>query len=73
MTSESAETIHIRKNDGVAVELILDEIEFRKKQEQSMMPIGLVNNLTPEQLASLVDYLNSLRSDKKNEGKKQKK
>ncbi len=71
-TSESAETIHIRKNDGVAVELILDEIEFRKKQEQSMMPIGLVNNLTPEQLASLVDYLNSLRSGKKNGSKKSK-
>ncbi len=35
-------------------------IEERRKQEQSMMPVGIVNNVTPEQLADLIAYLRSL-------------
>ena len=63
VTGESAETIAIRKNDGLPLELPQNQIEFRRKQEPSMMPEGLVNNLTPQQLADLLEYLNSLRSD----------
>jgi len=36
------------------------EIEERKRQETSIMPEGLVNNLTPEQFADLLSYLESL-------------
>ncbi|WP_339742776.1 discoidin domain-containing protein [uncultured Rubinisphaera sp.] len=64
VTSESAESIMIRKNDGVSVELLINEIDFRKKQEQSMMPKGMVNNLTAEQFAELLAYLESLKSKK---------
>ncbi len=36
-------------------------IEERVKQEISMMPLGIVGNLSPEQLADLIAYLESLR------------
>ncbi|WP_153558098.1 PVC-type heme-binding CxxCH protein [Roseimaritima sediminicola] len=57
---ESAETVTIRQNDGVAIELLQDDIEERFKREESMMPKGVVDNLTPKQLADLVTYLQSL-------------
>jgi hypothetical protein len=41
-------------------ELDRTEIETREKQEPSMMPEGIVGNLTPEQLADLLAYLRSL-------------
>lgn len=57
---ESAEAVTIRQSSGVAVEIPKEEIEERKKQENSLMPSGLVNNLTPEQLSDLLAYLTSL-------------
>jgi hypothetical protein len=36
-------------------------IEGRKKGDQSMMPVGLADALTPEQLADLIAYLQSLK------------
>jgi putative membrane-bound dehydrogenase-like protein len=57
---ESAESITIRQSTGIAVEIPRSEIEERKKQESSLMPKGLVDNLTPEQLADLIAYLQSL-------------
>lgn len=58
---ESATEIRIRENNGVAHTLKIDEIDQRMKQTQSMMPDGIVNNLTPEQLADLLAYLESLK------------
>ena len=63
VVSESAEAVQVRQNDGILKEIRIDDIEIRKKQEQSMMPNGLANNLTPEQLADLLAYLESLSSD----------
>jgi len=57
---ESAETVNIRQNDGLSKELPQDDIEDRIKREDSMMPKGIVDNLTPEQLADLLAYLESL-------------
>ncbi|HIE98889.1 MAG TPA: c-type cytochrome [Fuerstia sp.] len=57
---ESAETVTIRQNDGLSVELLQDDIDERVKQEISMMPKGVVGNLTPEQLADLVAWLQTL-------------
>lgn len=57
---ESAETVTIRQNDGTAKELLQDDIEERLKREQSMMPEGVVDNLTPEQLSDLIAYLQTL-------------
>ncbi|MCA9057891.1 MAG: c-type cytochrome, partial [Planctomycetaceae bacterium] len=57
---ESAETVRIRETSGVAREIPQQEIEERVKQEVSMMPKGIVGNLTPEELADLISYLQSL-------------
>jgi putative membrane-bound dehydrogenase-like protein len=57
---ESAETVTIRKTDGLSVELPQDDIDERVKQELSMMPKGIVGNLTVEQLADVIAYLQSL-------------
>lgn len=58
---ESAETLTLRQANGLSVELPKDEVESRKKQEASMMPQGLVDSLTPEELADLLAYLQSLK------------
>jgi len=57
---ESAETVTLRDATGISRELIQDHIEERVKQEISMMPLGIVGNLSPEQLADLIAYLESL-------------
>ena len=57
---ESAETVTLRDATGISRELIQDHIEDRVKQEISMMPLGIVGNLSPEQLADLIAYLESL-------------
>ena len=57
---ESAETVIIRQNNGLSVELLQQDIEERVKQETSMMPKGIVGNLTPQQLADLTAWLQSL-------------
>ena len=58
---ESAETVTLRDATGISHELIQDQIEDRVKQEISMMPQGIVGNLSPEQLADLLAYLESLK------------
>jgi putative membrane-bound dehydrogenase-like protein len=61
VVSESADAVEIREVTGVRRELLQKEIEGRKKEEQSMMPAGLADALTPEQLADLLAYLQSLK------------
>jgi putative membrane-bound dehydrogenase-like protein len=60
VVTESAKTVLIRETSGVQRELKRDEIDSRQMQKQSMMPEGLVSNLTPGQLADLIAYLRSL-------------
>jgi putative heme-binding domain-containing protein len=62
VVGESAKAVLIREATGVQRELKLAQIESRSIQKQSMMPDGLVNNLTPEELAHLIAYLQSLTS-----------
>jgi putative heme-binding domain-containing protein len=62
VSSEGAEEIQIRQSNGVSITLPKSQIEDRAKQEQSMMPAGIVNNLTPEQLADLLAWLESLKT-----------
>lgn len=57
---ESAETVNIRQTDGLSRELLQDDIDDRVKQEISMMPKGIVANLTTQQLSDLIAYLQSL-------------
>src|SRR5262249_33049709 len=60
VVSEGANTVLMRESTGVQRALPRKEIEERHKLDQSAMPEGIVNNLTPEQLADLVAYLQSL-------------
>jgi putative heme-binding domain-containing protein len=60
VVSESAKSVLVRDASGLQRELKLSQIESRKIQKQSMMPDGIVNNLTPDDLADLIAYLQSL-------------
>lgn len=62
ITSESATDVNIRQTNGLPLILKKEDIEVRRKSEGSMMPKGLVDNLTPELLADLIAYLQSLKS-----------
>jgi putative heme-binding domain-containing protein len=61
VTTESAVEVKLKQTTGVALTIKKSEIDERVKQKLSMMPIGLANNLTPEQVADLVAYLQSLK------------
>ncbi|HTU88671.1 MAG TPA: CotH kinase family protein [Gemmataceae bacterium] len=60
VVSTKAKTVLIREATGIQHELKLAEVESRAIQQQSMMPEGLVSNRTPEELADLITYLQSL-------------
>ena len=61
VASESAEDVEVRQATGVPLVLVKTDIEERVKQMKSMMPEGMVNNLTPAELADLLAYLQSLK------------
>jgi putative heme-binding domain-containing protein len=61
IVSERADATIIRESNGVQRELKKSEIATRQMQKQSAMPEGLAANLTPEQLADLLAYLQSLK------------
>jgi putative membrane-bound dehydrogenase-like protein len=60
IVSTSARTLRIREGTGLQHELPLAQIESQTIQKQSIMPEGLAHNVTPEQLADLIAYLQSL-------------
>ena len=62
IVSESADAVTLRTDQGISHTLQLDEIDERFESKLSMMPEGIAGNLTPEQLADLLAYLESLRS-----------
>ena len=64
VTGESVDKIELRETNGTPVSLLKREVEQRQKRPESMMPVELVNNLTPEQLADLVAYLRTLTSQR---------
>jgi putative heme-binding domain-containing protein len=61
VVSESAAAIRIREASGVERALNRAEIEERTLQKLSVMPEGLMANLTPNQGADLLAYLLSLK------------
>jgi putative heme-binding domain-containing protein len=60
VVSEGASTVQVRESSGALRELKRSDIEERRRQETSAMPEGIVATLTPEGLADLVAYLQSL-------------
>lgn len=59
---ESGEEVELRNVSGISTVLKKDEIEERTKSELSIMPVGLVDKLNVEQLASILAYLESLKN-----------
>lgn len=59
VTEELVDKITIRNITGVATEIKTADITERKRLDNSMMPAGLANSLSFEELASLVAYLES--------------
>jgi putative heme-binding domain-containing protein len=60
VTVEAADSVTIRDIDGNETRIPNKSIEARAKQPLSMMPEGLVKKIGVNDLASLVDYLESL-------------
>lgn len=60
VTAEAADAVTLRTIDGKEARIPTDRIEDRVRQEISLMPEGLVDGLTVEEFASLIDYLVSL-------------
>lgn len=57
VTAETADEVVIQDITGTATKLNKSTIKTRKVMETSMMPVGLANSLSYEELASLVTYL----------------
>ncbi len=60
---EAAEELEVRTSEGKSFLLKTDDIMQRIPSKQSAMPEGLVNNLTVREMASLLDFLESLKSE----------
>ncbi|MEX2175178.1 MAG: PVC-type heme-binding CxxCH protein [Pirellulaceae bacterium] len=58
---ETVESIYLRTSDQREVRLRRDEIEAQKPSVLSIMPAGLENTMTREELADLLAYLRSLK------------
>ncbi len=57
---EAADRVTIRTSDAKEIEIPASQIEERAKSTISVMPEGLVKDLTIPEFASLLDYLESL-------------
>jgi putative heme-binding domain-containing protein len=59
VTRESGEEVEVRNATGTAVVLKKSNIKGRARRDFSIMPEGLVAKLAPQDLASLIAYLES--------------
>ena len=62
VTREGGDDLDVRNAAGITTTLARKDIKERGKRELSMMPQGLLDKLTPQDLASLLAYLESLKS-----------
>lgn len=60
---ESGDQLEIRNITGISTTIKSADIQKRGKRDTSMMPEGLVVQLTPHDLASILAYLESLRTN----------
>ena len=61
MLSRDAQRLTLQDAEGKHVEIPTDDIELEKPVATSLMPQQLLSQLTAEQAANLLAYLNSLR------------
>jgi len=60
VTLESAEKVVMRDSTGKEFSFLKDDIDDRAESKLSAMPKGLMDNFSVKELASLVDYIESL-------------
>jgi putative heme-binding domain-containing protein len=60
VVQEAADSVTIRNVAAQEIKIKISEVASRKKLEKSLMPEGLVANLTLSDFASLLDYLQKL-------------
>ncbi|MEW4487459.1 discoidin domain-containing protein [Thalassoglobus sp. JC818] len=61
IVGRSAEEVKLRQANGLSQTILQNEIEEQVQRTESMMPQGIVNNLTPEELAHLLAFLEQLK------------
>ena len=61
VTRESGDDVELRNVQGETITLKMDAIDRRGKRDFSTMPEGLTADLTPQDLADLLAYLESLK------------
>jgi putative heme-binding domain-containing protein len=61
---EAADEVEVRDTAGVSTLLKTGDIEERQSQNVSMMPVGLVHNITVDQFRNLMAYLETLKTSK---------
>ncbi len=64
ISKESADEIEVRIATGEATLLAAKDIEKRGNLEFSIMPVGIADTLTLDELNSLIAYLESLKTAK---------
>ena len=64
VVKESGDSVEVRNIAGVTQVLEKGAIAERQKREKSMMPDGLLNALTPEDLAAMLAYLEGTKAGK---------
>jgi len=62
VVKESGDSVEVRNVAGTTAVLEKTDIVTREKRDQSIMPEGLVANITPAELASLLAFLESTRA-----------
>ena len=65
VVQESATEVTIRNQTGAEQKLAVADIQERQKLPTSLMPPGLMNQLTVKDFASLLDYLEVLAKEQK--------
>jgi putative heme-binding domain-containing protein len=61
VTREGGDDLDLRNIAGITTTLAKKEIKERGKRDTSMMPNGLLDKFSPEDLAALLSYLESLK------------
>ncbi len=59
--TETANTLTIRRLDGTSVDLQRSDVEDLQSTGMSFMPEGLEKQITPQSMADLLAYLDSIR------------
>ena len=62
LVEESPREIVLRDATGRTVRVPIAEVEDRRRETRSLMPEGLLRDLTSRQAADLLDYLSALKA-----------